>query len=170
MLVCTFAARLNVKTNQGRPESTDHEPGYKYWIITLLNHFNWTFFCLLCAYLNKISSHCKSYQFICLLSTYAFCFKRTENCATRIIIWTHFSCYLVYTFNNSTLIIDFRGYVWKLIILEHFARIIRTCECDFCKVTYEMSMFVQVSFDDLMFYFWFLCKQLYNSFNSSKLV
>ena len=108
-----------------------------------------------------------------LTSSYAYSAPMlfvSKELAQQLGSWFGRALVATYTFDNSTLIRDLRGYGWKLIILEHFARIIRTCEGDFCKVTYEMSLFLQVSCDDLMFYFWFLCKQLYNSFNSSKLV
>ena len=59
MLVCTFVARSNVKANQ-----IDHEPDTTIVFTALLNHSNWTYFSLLCAYLNKISIYCKSYPFI----------------------------------------------------------------------------------------------------------
>ena len=59
MLVCTFVARSNVKMNQ-----IDHEPDTTIGFIALLNLSNWTYFSLLCAYLNKISTYCKSYPFI----------------------------------------------------------------------------------------------------------
>ena len=59
MLACTFVARSNVKMNQ-----IDHEPDTTIGFIALLNLSNWTYFSLLCAYLNKISTYCKSYPFI----------------------------------------------------------------------------------------------------------
>ena len=68
MLACTFVARLNVKTNQMTMNRIQILDLLHFWIILIE-----PFFSLLCVYLNKICTYCKSYQFICLLST--ICFK-----------------------------------------------------------------------------------------------
>ena len=64
MLACTFAARQNVKTNQLTMDRIQILDLLHFWIICVE-----PFVSLLCVYLNKISTYCKSYQFICLLSS-----------------------------------------------------------------------------------------------------